>query len=129
MLALALAACGSATPNPSEVPNSSKTPAPAAPSVVADSKAGGVPESADSYPIPDCTGQDSAACAYDGFDPAVDGFGFANWGEAGNLGATELIALFGRKKVCASGSGNQCVLYPAAQQWVDQINEAMAGAL
>ena len=127
MLALALAACGSATPNPSEVPNSSKTPAPAAPSVVADSKAGGVPESADSYPIPDCTGQDSAACAYDGFDPAVDGFGFANWGEAGNLGATELIALFGRKKVCASGSGNQCVLYPAAQQWAEQINEALTG--
>lgn len=79
------------------------------------------------YPLPDCTGLDPASCAYDGFDPDVDGFGFENWGEVGNLGATELIALFGRKNVCASGSGSTCVLFPAARQFAAQVNEAMAG--
>ena len=79
------------------------------------------------YPLPDCTGLDPASCSYDGFDPNVDGFGFENWGEVGNLGATELIALFGRKKVCASGSGSTCVLFPAARQFAAQVNEAMAG--
>jgi hypothetical protein len=79
------------------------------------------------YPLPNCTGLDPASCAYDGFDPEVDGFGFENWGEVGNLGATELIALFGRKKVCASGSGSTCVLFPAARQFAAQVNEAMAG--
>ncbi len=79
------------------------------------------------YPLPDCTGLDPASCAYDGFDPEVDGFGFANWGAPGVIGATELVALFGRKKVCASGSGSTCVLFPAARQWAAQVNEAMAG--
>ena len=79
------------------------------------------------YPLPDCTGLDPASCAYDGFDPDVDGFGFENWAVEGNLGATELIALFGRKKVCASGSGSTCVLFPAARQFAAQVNEAMAG--
>ena len=79
------------------------------------------------YPLPDCTGLDPASCTYDGFDPDVHGFGFENWGEVGNVGATELIALFGRKKVCASGSGSTCVLFPAARQFAAQVNEAMAG--
>jgi hypothetical protein len=79
------------------------------------------------YPLPDCTGLDPASCSYDGFDPDVDGFGFENWAVEGNLGATELIALFGRKKVCASGSGSTCVLFPAARQFAAQVNEAMAG--
>ena len=85
-------------------------------------------EFADSYPLPNCTGQDSSSCTYGGFDPAVDGFSFENWGTVpGQLGASDLIALFGRKNVCASGSGNNCVLYPAAQQWVEQVNEGMSG--
>jgi hypothetical protein len=85
-------------------------------------------EFADGYPLPNCTGQDSSSCTYGGFNPEVDGFSFANWGsEAGALGASDLIALFGRKNVCASGSGDNCVLYPAAQQWVEQVNEGMSG--
>jgi hypothetical protein len=43
------------------------------------------------------------------------------------LGATELIALFGRKEVCANGGSADCTVYPAAQQWADQVNEAMSG--
>ena len=101
--------------------------APTEQSVIADSKEGSAGESSNSYGLPDCTGQDSGSCSYDGFNPAVDGFSFENWGGAGNLGATDLIAMFGRKKVCASGTGNECVLYPAAQQWADQVNESMAG--
>ena len=81
----------------------------------------------DSYPLPDCTGQDPASCSYDGFDPAVDGFSFANWGGEGNLGATELIALFGKRAACAKVTRDGCVLYPAARQWAAQINESMAG--
>ena len=80
-----------------------------------------------SYPLPGCSLDDPASCTYEGFDPSVDGFGFENWGEAGVLGATEMIALFGRKEVCANGGSADCVLYPAAQQWVDQVNEAMSG--
>ena len=101
--------------------------APTEQSVLADSKEGSAGESSNSYGLPDCTGQDSGSCSYAGFNPAVDGFSFENWGGAGNLGATDLIAMFGRNKVCASGSGNECVLYPAAQQWVDQVNESMSG--
>lgn len=114
-IALILAGCGSSTSESAEAQNQQPLGAvePANP------QAG--------YPLPDCTGLDPASCAYDGFDPDVDGFGFENWGEAGNLGATELIALFGRKKVCASGSGSSCVLFPAARQFAAQVNEAMAG--
>ena len=114
-MALILAGCGSSTSESSGALNQQPLGAvePANP------QAG--------FPLPDCTGLDPASCSYDGFDPNVDGFGFENWGEVGNLGATELIALFGRKKVCASGSGSTCVLFPAARQFAAQVNEAMAG--
>ncbi len=112
VMALVLTACGSTTEESADQP-----------------ALGGadVVEFDGSYPIPDCTGQDSDSCTYGGFDPAVDGFSFENWGAPGDIGATELIALFGRKKVCASGSGGACVLYPGAQQWAEQINEALSG--
>ena len=81
----------------------------------------------ESYPLPDCTGQDPSVCSYDGFDPAVHGFSFANWGGKGSIGATELIALFGKRAVCAKVDGDSCVLYPAARQWAAQVNESMIG--
>ncbi len=82
---------------------------------------------AEGYPLPDCSEADGEPCIFNGFDPSIDGFGFANWGDTGVIGVTEMIALFGRKKVCASGTGDKCVMYPAAKQWADQVNEAMAG--
>ena len=113
VMALVLTACGSSTQESADQP------------VLGDSEA---VEFADSYPLPNCSGKDSSSCTYGGFDPALDGFSFENWGtESGALGASDLIALFGRKNVCASGSGNNCVLYPAAQQWVEQVNEGMSG--
>ena len=82
---------------------------------------------AGSYPLPGCSLEDPASCTFEGFDPSVDGFGFENWGAPGALGATEMVALFGRDEVCANGGSADCALYPAAQQWVDQVNEAMSG--
>ena len=117
VMALILTACGSSSEDSSDA--STDQP------VLSGSDAA---EFVDGYPLPNCTGLDSDSCTYLGFDPAVDGFSFENWGtEPGNLGASDLIALFGRKNVCASGSGNSCVLYPAAKQWVEQVNEGMSG--
>lgn len=81
----------------------------------------------DSYPLPDCTGLDAAACSTQGFDPDRDGFGFANWGGEGSLNATSLVTLFGERAVCAKVVNGKCTLYPAAKKWAKQINEAMAG--
>ena len=67
-------------------------------------------------------------CAQDGFDPGVDGFSFENWGAVGELGATEMVALFGRSTVCTPSSpAGSCTLYPAAREWMKQANEGMAG--
>ena len=115
-LACVLSACGS------EVSESSMS-AGASPNAVDAESSGDI----ESYPLPDCEGKDPATCSYDGFDPMIDGFSFANWGETGQLGATGMIALFGEDDVCAEVTNEGCVLYPAAQQWADQINEAMAG--
>ena len=115
VLALVLTGCGSGATDAAGIPSQQALGAPDR------SK----PE--EGYPLPDCSGLDPASCTYDGFDPDVHGFGFENWGGVGDIGATELIALFGRKKVCASGSGSACTLFPAARQWAAQVNEAMAG--
>ena len=82
-----LAGCNSATPAQSG----------SSPSAMSGLNASGEDASGvvESYPLPDCTGQDPSVCSYDGFDPAVHGFSFANWGGKGSIGATELIALFG----------------------------------
>ena len=77
--------------------------------------------------LPDCTGVDPANCVYDGFDPAVNGFSFANWAAVGTVDATSLVALFGEEAVCAETTAEGCVLFPAAEQWAAQVNEAMVG--
>ena len=116
VLACVLAACGSDSPEMES-----------APTEASQEKEAGGGDFTDGYPLPDCSSADGELCITNGFDPAIDGFGFANWGQPGAIGATEMIALFGRKKVCASGSGSSCVLYPAAQEWAAQVNESMAG--
>ena len=117
VLTCVLAACGSSEPDSSG----------ASALAGANGGSGVVGEWGESYPLPDCTGQDPGSCSYDGFDPLVDGFSFANWGETGQLDATGLIALFGESEVCATLKKGRCVLYPAAKEWADQVNEAMAG--
>jgi len=63
------------------------------------------------------------------FDPAVHGFSFQNYTNAGdpvNLTGAELHRMFG-DAVCAGGSGPSCRLTPQAAQWAEQISNAMGG--
>lgn len=113
-LVCTLAGCGSAAQHSSTATSPADIEAPTA----TDQPTGN--------PVLDCAGQDGQSCAYNGFDPLADGFGFKNWGSAGEIGATEMISLFGRDGVCASDTDGACVLYPAAQQWAAQVNEGMA---
>ena len=69
----------------------------------------------------------AVGCADNGFDPAADEFEFANWGDRGAIDATSLVAMFGPESVCAEQSDGSCTLYPGAQAWADQINDALAG--
>ncbi|HEV2812424.1 MAG TPA: hypothetical protein VGW10_04150 [Solirubrobacteraceae bacterium] len=64
-----------------------------------------------------------------GFRPERDGFGFENYGndvEPQNLGPPQVQDLFG-DQVCLVGSGAECQLIPAAQEWMENQNEGMAG--
>jgi hypothetical protein len=64
-----------------------------------------------------------------GFRPPVDGFAFENYTNdrnPHNLGPAEMAALFG-EQVCLSGEGEGCELVPAAQEWMMNQNEGMAG--
>ena len=63
------------------------------------------------------------------FDPQENGFSFPNYGDdipATNLTAVELRRMFG-DQVCADINGDDCTLTPPAEQWMEQINGAMAG--
>lgn len=64
-----------------------------------------------------------------GFDPAQNGFSFENYGDdipATNLTADELRRMFG-DEVCADINGDECILTPPAEQWMEQLNGDMAG--
>lgn len=64
-----------------------------------------------------------------GFIPEENGFSFENYGDdipATNLTADELRRMFG-DEVCADINGDECILTPPAEQWMEQINGDMAG--
>ena len=64
-----------------------------------------------------------------GFDPTQNGFSFENYGDdipTTNLTADELRRMFG-DEVCADINGDECILTPPAEQWMEQINGDMAG--
>lgn len=64
-----------------------------------------------------------------GFRPAIDGFGFENYGndvQPRNLGPAQVEDLFG-DQVCLSGTGDDCQLVPAALEWMNNQNDGMAG--
>lgn len=64
-----------------------------------------------------------------GFDPTENGFSFENYGDdipATNLTADELRRMFG-DEVCADINGDECILTPPAEQWMEQVNGDMAG--
>ena len=63
-----------------------------------------------------------------GFDPDVDAFSFANYGDdtgAVDLTAIEMQRMFG-DGVCAN-QVDGCTLAPPARQWMEQMNKYMAG--
>ena len=65
------------------------------------------------------------------FDPKIDGFSFENYRNIGDswkddLGADDLIKLFGLKTACKTGTNaSNCVLHVAAEKWKNEILEAM----
>jgi hypothetical protein len=64
-----------------------------------------------------------------GFNVEVDGFGFANYGNEGeveNLNPYSMRLLFG-DQVCAQLDGEDCLLTPTAQRWMEVQNDGMAG--
>lgn len=64
-----------------------------------------------------------------GFDPQRDGFSFPNYGNdipVTDLTAVELRRMFG-DQVCADIQGDECILTPPAQQWMEQMNGSMGG--
>lgn len=73
--------------------------------------------------------QGGTTVADNGFRPKVNGFGFKNYGNDtgySNLTSTDVRLLFG-DQVCSSLQGNNCVLTPAGEQWMEQVNEKMDG--
>ena len=64
-----------------------------------------------------------------GFNPADNGFSFENYGDdipATNLTADGLRRMFG-DEVCADINGDECILTPPAEQWMEQVNGDMSG--
>ncbi len=63
------------------------------------------------------------------FSPSTKGFKFQNYGnEEGveNLTAASVERLFG-EQVCADRDGDECILTPAAERWMEQENDGMNG--
>ncbi|EIJ42240.1 hypothetical protein BegalDRAFT_1345 [Beggiatoa alba B18LD] len=64
------------------------------------------------------------------FRPNPNGYGFENYGNddksAMDLTAEDMIALFGRDKVCRATTGD-CVLNATAQEWVEKQIKGMDG--
>lgn len=67
------------------------------------------------------------------FNPAINGFSFANYARRDGidyeeLTAEDLILLFGAENVCIEGSdGEDCVLYETAERWLEERLEKVRG--
>ena len=69
-------------------------------------------------------------CADSGMRPITDGFSFENWGGPVAEDAVTLntaAELFGVEAVCAEIQDDTCTPLPAAQQWVEMMNESIEG--
>ena len=83
------------------------------------------PAAASSDPTP----KPGRIVADSGFRPATNGYGFPNYGsEAGvvDMNAGSMRRLFGTR-VCSQIDGTRCTLTPAAEEWMNDQNEGMAG--
>ncbi|PKN93278.1 MAG: hypothetical protein CVU44_10320 [Chloroflexi bacterium HGW-Chloroflexi-6] len=81
-------------------------------------------------PAEDIPSERPGTVIYDlGFRPDQNGFSFENYGDdiqVTNLTADEMRRMFG-DQVCSRLKDDQCTLTPPAKQWMEQINDAMAG--
>lgn len=71
----------------------------------------------------------ATSCADSGLDPTSDQFAFPNWGgppATDTFTPSLAAAIYGTDAVCMDLT-NGCVVYPAAQQWMDQMNAAIQG--
>lgn len=71
---------------------------------------------------------EESVLASDGFNPTTDGFSFENYGfiAGPQLDQHDLREMFG-DGVCAGPPSDTCTLTPAAQQFVQQVDDAMLG--
>ena len=87
-------------------------------------------EAATLEPVVDATSNVPGEIVYDfGFNPQENGFRFENYGDdipATNLTSAEMRRMFG-DQVCADLNGDECILTPPAEQWMEQVNGDMAG--
>jgi len=101
---------------------------------IEEQSSGGEASSSDAGSSSDADSSSSSSSAASGgadsgFRPDSHGFSFENYGDniqTANMTTVEMQRLFG-DQVCASGSGESCVLTPPAKQWMTQINGYMAG--
>jgi hypothetical protein len=115
VIAVALGACG-------DDDKSSETKAPATSGKFGNAGGGGGPGASDTVG----TGKIIADL---GFRPDANSFKFENYGGGtGNkdMTAAEVRRIFG-DQVCSSLHGNNCILTPPAQQWLEQSNQIMDG--
>jgi hypothetical protein len=66
------------------------------------------------------------------YDPAVDGYGFRNYGRdhdnENDLNAGNLVAIFGAENVCQSGTtASDCVLNEPAEEWLAEAIKLLEG--
>jgi hypothetical protein len=72
----------------------------------------------------------SSVCADSGLRPGEGGFSFENWGgpvAEDAVTATTAVAVFGQEGTCARLEGEACIPFPAAQQWIEQVNLSIQG--
>ena len=66
------------------------------------------------------------------FNPATDGFGFANFsGGSGpaSILVKDLVELFGADDLCIPGDSGRCEPYPGVQLFLEQLNGVLANGL
>jgi hypothetical protein len=141
MVLASLAACGgepvpaAQAPAAAEAPAATEAPAaaeaPAATEAPAAAEAPTTPPKTDDEPTGGAEGTANTSGVYVsdlGFRPDANGFGFPNYGGQGetNLTPNDVRRMFG-DQACAAIEGDQCVLTPPGNQWLQQISNAMNG--
>ena len=69
-------------------------------------------------------------CADSGLRPVTDGFSFENWGgpvAEDSVTLNTAAELFGVEAVCSEVQEDMCTPLPAAEQWIETMNESIEG--